>query len=174
MCRPGFVGYKCDRCLDNFFLADDNTGCQECPTCYSLVKEEVSCHAQTFRSISHLHRAPAQCWPRGCLAIHRPQACVPTGHLLLSSPSLLIPIHPHLVPLSWMNQRWLLSHPILPSQNQGHTCPVQWGWDDRPDQESPPPLSKQRTTLDGLISNFRIASSSLRTSWAPCGSENTW
>ncbi|EGW03544.1 Laminin subunit gamma-3, partial [Cricetulus griseus] len=41
VCRPGFVGYKCDRCQDNFFLLDGDTGCQECPTCYALVKEEL-------------------------------------------------------------------------------------------------------------------------------------
>ncbi|GAB1286215.1 Laminin subunit gamma-3 [Apodemus speciosus] len=42
VCRPGFVGYKCDRCQDSFFLAEGDTGCQECPTCYSLVKEEAA------------------------------------------------------------------------------------------------------------------------------------
>ncbi|XP_003512944.1 laminin subunit gamma-3 isoform X1, partial [Cricetulus griseus] len=42
VCRPGFVGYKCDRCQDNFFLLDGDTGCQECPTCYALVKEEAA------------------------------------------------------------------------------------------------------------------------------------
>uniref|UniRef100_A0A8C4LHZ0 Laminin subunit gamma-3 n=1 Tax=Equus asinus asinus TaxID=83772 RepID=A0A8C4LHZ0_EQUAS len=42
VCRPGFVGYKCDRCQDNFFLTASGTHCQECPSCYSLVKEEVS------------------------------------------------------------------------------------------------------------------------------------
>lgn len=42
VCRPGFVGYKCDRCQDNFFLVDGDTGCQECPTCYALVKEEAA------------------------------------------------------------------------------------------------------------------------------------
>jgi Lutheran blood group glycoprotein len=45
VCRPGFVGYKCDRCHDNFFLTADSTHCQECPTCYTLVKEQVSCPA---------------------------------------------------------------------------------------------------------------------------------
>lgn len=45
VCRPGFVGYKCDRCQDNFFLVDGDAGCQECPTCYTLVKEEVNCYA---------------------------------------------------------------------------------------------------------------------------------
>ncbi|KAK2501533.1 hypothetical protein MC885_006464 [Smutsia gigantea] len=42
VCRPGFVGYKCDRCQDNFFLTAGGTRCQECPTCYALVKEEAS------------------------------------------------------------------------------------------------------------------------------------
>lgn len=42
VCRPGFVGYKCDRCQENFFLAADGTRCEECPTCYALVKGEVS------------------------------------------------------------------------------------------------------------------------------------
>ncbi|XP_077003316.1 laminin subunit gamma-3 [Tamandua tetradactyla] len=42
VCRPGFVGYKCDRCQDNFFLTAGGTHCHECPTCYSLVKEEAA------------------------------------------------------------------------------------------------------------------------------------
>ncbi|XP_019494053.1 PREDICTED: laminin subunit gamma-3 [Hipposideros armiger] len=42
VCRPGFVGYKCDRCQDNFFLTAGGTRCQECPTCYTLVKEEAA------------------------------------------------------------------------------------------------------------------------------------
>lgn len=42
VCRPGFVGYKCDRCQDNFFLTAGGTQCQECPTCYTLVKEEAA------------------------------------------------------------------------------------------------------------------------------------
>ena len=42
VCRPGFVGYKCDRCQDNFFLTASGRQCQECPSCYALVKEEVS------------------------------------------------------------------------------------------------------------------------------------
>lgn len=42
VCRPGFVGYKCDLCQDNFFLTAGGTHCQECPSCYALVKKEVS------------------------------------------------------------------------------------------------------------------------------------
>lgn len=42
MCKPGFVGYKCDRCRDNFFLTAGGAQCQECPTCYALVQGEVS------------------------------------------------------------------------------------------------------------------------------------
>ena len=149
VCRPGFVGYKCDRCQDNFFLADGDTGCQECPTCYALVKEEVSCQAQTrppsdqfHISIEHQPHAMAQRLPG------HPQISSLCSHWP-PSPEFTQPPHsnppgPHLV---------LLSHPVLPSQRQGHTCPAQWGWDDRPDKESPPPLSKQRTTLEGLISN---------------------
>ncbi|XP_031533075.2 laminin subunit gamma-3 isoform X2 [Vicugna pacos] len=42
VCRPGFVGYKCDRCQDNFFLTASGAHCQECPSCYALVKEEAA------------------------------------------------------------------------------------------------------------------------------------
>ncbi|KAM6170617.1 laminin subunit gamma-3 isoform 2-T2 [Rhynchocyon petersi] len=42
VCRPGFVGYKCDRCQDNFFSTAGGSHCQECPPCYSLIKEEAA------------------------------------------------------------------------------------------------------------------------------------
>ncbi|KAM5329584.1 laminin subunit gamma-3 [Glossophaga mutica] len=42
VCKPGFVGYKCDRCQDNFFLTAGGAQCQECPSCYSLVKGEAA------------------------------------------------------------------------------------------------------------------------------------
>ncbi|XP_042769208.1 laminin subunit gamma-3 [Panthera leo] len=42
LCRPGFVGYKCDHCQENFFVTAGGTHCQECPSCYALVKEEAS------------------------------------------------------------------------------------------------------------------------------------
>nr|KAF6433683.1 laminin subunit gamma 3 [Molossus molossus] len=42
VCKPGFVGYKCDRCQVNFFLTADRAQCQECPSCYTLVKEEAA------------------------------------------------------------------------------------------------------------------------------------
>ncbi|XP_059266506.1 laminin subunit gamma-3 [Mustela nigripes] len=42
VCKPGFVGYKCDRCQDNFFLTAGGTRCEECPSCYALVKEEAA------------------------------------------------------------------------------------------------------------------------------------
>ncbi|XP_045879580.1 laminin subunit gamma-3 [Meles meles] len=42
VCKPGFVGYKCDRCEDNFFLTAGGTRCEECPSCYALVKEEAA------------------------------------------------------------------------------------------------------------------------------------
>ncbi|XP_074067004.1 laminin subunit gamma-3 isoform X1 [Macrotis lagotis] len=42
VCKPGFVGYKCDRCKENFFLTAEGSQCQECPICFSLVKEEAT------------------------------------------------------------------------------------------------------------------------------------
>ncbi|KAJ1134060.1 hypothetical protein NDU88_000524 [Pleurodeles waltl] len=41
-CRRGFVGYKCDQCQQNFFYSPERADCEECPTCYSLVKEEAN------------------------------------------------------------------------------------------------------------------------------------
>ncbi|KAK2535177.1 Lamc3 [Columba livia] len=41
LCRPGFVGYKCDQCQANFFLDPPSSHCQQCPTCYGLVKDEA-------------------------------------------------------------------------------------------------------------------------------------
>uniref|UniRef100_A0A452IMF2 Laminin subunit gamma-3 n=1 Tax=Gopherus agassizii TaxID=38772 RepID=A0A452IMF2_9SAUR len=41
VCRRGFVGYKCDQCEVNFFYAPERSLCQECPVCYSLVKDEA-------------------------------------------------------------------------------------------------------------------------------------
>lgn len=150
VCRPGFVGYKCDRCQDNFFLADGDTGCQECPTCYALVKEEVSCQAQTRPPSDQFHISiehQPMLWPRGCLATHRSQACVPTGHPLLSSPSLLIPIHLALI--------WSSCHiPSYPPRDK--VILVQLSGDGMTGQ-----TRSQRTTLEGLISNSRIARSSL-------------
>lgn len=77
VCRPGFTGYKCDHCQDNFFLAEGDTGCRECPACYALVKEGVSCYAET----PHLQvrftppgNTSSMLWTRSCLLIHRPQA----------------------------------------------------------------------------------------------------
>uniref|UniRef100_A0A8D0H9C7 Laminin subunit gamma-3 n=1 Tax=Sphenodon punctatus TaxID=8508 RepID=A0A8D0H9C7_SPHPU len=41
VCRRGFVGYKCDQCEANFFYGPESSDCQECPLCYSLVKDEA-------------------------------------------------------------------------------------------------------------------------------------
>ncbi|NXW41416.1 LAMC3 protein, partial [Nyctiprogne leucopyga] len=41
LCHPGFVGYKCDQCQANFFLDLPSSRCQQCPTCYGLVKDEA-------------------------------------------------------------------------------------------------------------------------------------
>ncbi|XP_026541517.1 laminin subunit gamma-3 [Notechis scutatus] len=41
VCKKGFVGHKCDRCDVNYFFDLESKQCQECPFCYSLVKEET-------------------------------------------------------------------------------------------------------------------------------------
>ncbi|KAL7980882.1 hypothetical protein Chor_002036 [Crotalus horridus] len=40
-CKKGFVGSKCDHCDVNYFFDLESKQCQECPLCYSLVKEET-------------------------------------------------------------------------------------------------------------------------------------
>ncbi|XP_028274254.1 laminin subunit gamma-3 [Parambassis ranga] len=40
-CRQGFVGYKCDRCEMNYFHDRATHQCEECPVCYSLVKQQA-------------------------------------------------------------------------------------------------------------------------------------
>ncbi|XP_030630730.1 laminin subunit gamma-3 [Chanos chanos] len=41
-CRPGFVGYKCDRCEFNYFHNRLTHQCEECPVCYSLIRDQAS------------------------------------------------------------------------------------------------------------------------------------
>lgn len=40
-CRGGFVGSRCDMCEENFFYNRSAPGCQQCPSCYSLVRDKV-------------------------------------------------------------------------------------------------------------------------------------
>ncbi|MBN3303592.1 LAMC3 protein, partial [Amia calva] len=42
VCREGFVGYKCDQCELNFFHNRRTHQCEECPVCYSLVRDEAA------------------------------------------------------------------------------------------------------------------------------------
>ncbi|KAJ8261358.1 hypothetical protein COCON_G00170810 [Conger conger] len=44
-CREGFVGGKCDRCELNYFHNRASHQCEECPVCYSLVRDQ----AETLR-----------------------------------------------------------------------------------------------------------------------------
>ncbi|KAL8174639.1 UNVERIFIED_CONTAM: hypothetical protein K2H54_050357 [Gekko kuhli] len=41
VCKRGFVGYKCDQCEENYFFDPESSQCEECPICYSLVKEKA-------------------------------------------------------------------------------------------------------------------------------------
>ncbi|XP_066515117.1 laminin subunit gamma-3 [Hoplias malabaricus] len=40
-CRTGFVGYKCDKCELNFYLNPVTHHCEECPVCYSLIRNQA-------------------------------------------------------------------------------------------------------------------------------------
>ena len=118
VCRPGFVGYKCDRCQDNFFLTASGRQCQECPSCYALVKEEVSpprlgpaqagCAFCSFHAPSK-RQLCAGCWevptyPWSFWGYQPPPSCAHPA-IWLSSPlcPFLVPEPPprhHLVPQS--------------------------------------------------------------------------
>lgn len=87
VCRPGFVGYKCDHCQDNFFPTAGGTYCQQCPSCYTLVKEEVSPPLPRSAPplfIAHPQEVPALCWAPGNAHLSTDlQPPGATGHLLL-------------------------------------------------------------------------------------------
>ncbi|KAG5834495.1 hypothetical protein ANANG_G00262110 [Anguilla anguilla] len=40
-CREGFVGNKCDKCELNYFKNRATHQCEECPICYSLVRDQA-------------------------------------------------------------------------------------------------------------------------------------
>uniref|UniRef100_A0A9J8CNP5 Laminin, gamma 3 n=1 Tax=Cyprinus carpio carpio TaxID=630221 RepID=A0A9J8CNP5_CYPCA len=40
-CRHGFVGYKCDKCELNYYQNRLTHQCEECPVCYSLIRDQV-------------------------------------------------------------------------------------------------------------------------------------
>lgn len=40
-CREGFMGYKCDQCEPNYFHNRATHQCEECPICYSLIRDQV-------------------------------------------------------------------------------------------------------------------------------------
>lgn len=43
------MGKRCDQCEENYFYNRSWPGCQECPACYRLVKDKVSCRR------AHIH-----------------------------------------------------------------------------------------------------------------------
>ncbi|XP_047665497.1 laminin subunit gamma-3 [Tachysurus fulvidraco] len=40
-CRQGFVGYKCDKCALNHYQNPLTHQCEECPVCYSLIRDQA-------------------------------------------------------------------------------------------------------------------------------------
>uniref|UniRef100_A0A9J8BP25 Laminin, gamma 3 n=1 Tax=Cyprinus carpio carpio TaxID=630221 RepID=A0A9J8BP25_CYPCA len=43
-CRHGFVGYKCDKCELNYYQNRLTHQCEECPVCYSLIRDQQHRH----------------------------------------------------------------------------------------------------------------------------------
>ncbi|XP_016298992.1 laminin subunit gamma-3-like [Sinocyclocheilus anshuiensis] len=41
-CRHGFVGYKCDKCELNHYQNRLTHQCEECPVCYSLIRDQAN------------------------------------------------------------------------------------------------------------------------------------
>lgn len=125
VCKPGFMGYKCDRCQDNFFLTAGGTRCQECPSCYALVKEEVS---PPYLPSLHTHTPQALMFCAG----HREMSFTPSSQAFWDhwSPSACAhpaigprpaPLHPHLcrsLAPEWMGEK-CLAPAVLPS-TQAH------------------------------------------------------
>ncbi|XP_037538375.1 laminin subunit gamma-1 [Nematolebias whitei] len=53
-CRPGFVGARCDMCEENYFYNRSVPGCQQCPSCYSLVRDKVNQQRQKLQELQTL------------------------------------------------------------------------------------------------------------------------
>uniref|UniRef100_A0A7N9AR09 Laminin subunit gamma-1 n=1 Tax=Mastacembelus armatus TaxID=205130 RepID=A0A7N9AR09_9TELE len=53
-CRPGFVGARCDMCEENYFYNRSVPGCQQCPSCYSLVRNKVNQQRQKLHDLQTL------------------------------------------------------------------------------------------------------------------------
>ncbi|XP_075996096.1 laminin subunit gamma-1 [Genypterus blacodes] len=53
-CRPGFVGSRCDMCEENYFYNRSAPGCQQCPSCYSLVRDKVNQQRQKLHDLQTL------------------------------------------------------------------------------------------------------------------------
>ncbi|XP_026061619.1 laminin subunit gamma-1 [Carassius auratus] len=53
-CLPGFVGARCDMCEENYFYNRSTPGCQQCPNCYSLVRDKVNQQRQKLHDLQNL------------------------------------------------------------------------------------------------------------------------
>lgn len=50
------MGQRCDMCEENYFYNRSVPGCQQCPSCYSLVRDKVSAAATTPPDVSQVDR----------------------------------------------------------------------------------------------------------------------
>lgn len=53
-CKPGFVGARCDMCEENYFYNRSVPGCQQCPSCYGLVRDKVNQQRQKLHDLQTL------------------------------------------------------------------------------------------------------------------------
>ncbi|XP_026777854.3 laminin subunit gamma-3 [Pangasianodon hypophthalmus] len=53
-CRQGFVGYKCDKCELNHYQNPLTHQCEECPVCYSLIRDQVTKLKSQLHSLERL------------------------------------------------------------------------------------------------------------------------
>ncbi|KAK3509089.1 hypothetical protein QTP70_020301 [Hemibagrus guttatus] len=53
-CRQGFVGYKCDKCALNHYQNSLTHQCEECPVCYSLIRDQATKLKSQLHSLERL------------------------------------------------------------------------------------------------------------------------
>ncbi|XP_063067162.1 laminin subunit gamma-1 [Engraulis encrasicolus] len=85
-CRHGFVGYKCDRCELNYFHSRDTHQCEECPVCYSLIRDQAAQLKSKMQALEKLlssydcRNMPRHFPPRQYNYVHQPRVHQPHVH----------------------------------------------------------------------------------------------
>ncbi|KAL2099883.1 hypothetical protein ACEWY4_004277 [Coilia grayii] len=85
-CRQGFVGYKCDKCELNYFHSRDTHQCEECPVCYSLIRDQAAELKAKMQALEKLlsnydcRNMPRRQPPRHYNHVHQPHVHQPHVH----------------------------------------------------------------------------------------------